>query len=122
MPERNLNGYLQEKRLIAFRVYVEGNSYNAIARILKGNAQINFSLDTLSFSLYAPWRYCAVKWNPNTNMTFARRIRARRIVGKKAARFSVTKSSILLLPARSYEDPLTLGFHAPALEYHALEG
>jgi|ERR1051326_6147706 transposase-like protein len=38
-PEPKLNGYPQEIRLLAIRMYVEGNSYNAIARILKVNPQ-----------------------------------------------------------------------------------
>ena len=38
-PEPKLNGYSQETRLLAIRMYVEGNSYNAIARILMVNPQ-----------------------------------------------------------------------------------
>ena len=34
-----MNGYSQEMRLLAIRMYVEGNSYNAIARILMVNPQ-----------------------------------------------------------------------------------
>jgi transposase-like protein len=33
------NGYLQKTQLLAVRMYVEGNSYGAIARILKVNPQ-----------------------------------------------------------------------------------
>ena len=38
-PEPNMNGYSQETRFLAIRMYVEGNSYNAIARILMVNPQ-----------------------------------------------------------------------------------
>ena len=38
-PEPSLNGYPAETRLLAIRMYVEGNSYNAIGRILKVNPQ-----------------------------------------------------------------------------------
>ena len=38
-PEPNPNGYPPETRLLAIRMYVEGNSYNAIGRILKVNPQ-----------------------------------------------------------------------------------
>lgn len=38
-PEPRPNGYPKETRLLAIRMYVEGNSYNAIARILKVNPQ-----------------------------------------------------------------------------------
>ena len=38
-PEPKPNGYLQETRLLAIRMYVEGNSYHAIGRILKVNPQ-----------------------------------------------------------------------------------
>jgi transposase-like protein len=38
-PEPNPNGYPDEVRLLAIRMYVEGNSYNAIGRILKVNPQ-----------------------------------------------------------------------------------
>jgi len=38
-PEPKPNGYPDEIRLLAIRMYVEGNSYNAIARILKVNPQ-----------------------------------------------------------------------------------
>ena len=37
--EPNPNGYPAETRLLAIRMYVEGNSYNAIGRILKVNPQ-----------------------------------------------------------------------------------
>ena len=38
-PAPNPNGYGDEIRLLAIRMYVEGNSYNAIGRILKVNPQ-----------------------------------------------------------------------------------
>ena len=38
-PEPKLNGYPAETKLLAVRMYVEGNSYHAIARILKVNPQ-----------------------------------------------------------------------------------
>jgi transposase-like protein len=38
-PKPNLNGYAKEIRLLALRMYVEGNSYGAIGRILKVNPQ-----------------------------------------------------------------------------------
>ena len=38
-PEPKPNGYPSETRLLAIRMYVEGNSYNAIGRILKVNPQ-----------------------------------------------------------------------------------
>jgi transposase-like protein len=38
-PEPRRNGYPDELRLLAIRMYVEGNSYNAIGRILKVNPQ-----------------------------------------------------------------------------------
>jgi transposase-like protein len=38
-PAPKPNGYPDEIRLLAIRMYVEGNSYNAIARILKVNPQ-----------------------------------------------------------------------------------
>lgn len=38
-PRPNPNGYAAETRLLAIRMYVEGNSYHAIARILKVNPQ-----------------------------------------------------------------------------------
>jgi len=38
-PEPKPNGYPKETRLLAIRMYVEGNSYNAIPRILKVNPQ-----------------------------------------------------------------------------------
>lgn len=38
-PEPNVNGYPTETRQLAIRMYVEGNSYGAIARILKINPQ-----------------------------------------------------------------------------------
>ena len=38
-PEPNPNGYPPGTRLLAIRMYVEGNSYNAIGRILKVNPQ-----------------------------------------------------------------------------------
>ena len=38
-PAPNPNGYAEETRLLAIRMYVEGNSYNAIGRILKVNPQ-----------------------------------------------------------------------------------
>jgi transposase-like protein len=38
-PEPKLNGYPPETRLLAIRMYVEGNSYHAIGRILKVNPQ-----------------------------------------------------------------------------------
>ncbi len=38
-PEPAPNGYPKETRLLAVRMYVEGTSYNAIARILKVNPQ-----------------------------------------------------------------------------------
>lgn len=34
-----MNGYAMETRLLAIRMYVEGNSYGAIGRILKVNPQ-----------------------------------------------------------------------------------
>ncbi len=38
-PEPKPNGYPEETRLLAVRMYVEGNSYHAIARILKVSPQ-----------------------------------------------------------------------------------
>jgi len=38
-PEPKGNGYPAETRLLAIRMYVEGNSYGSIARILKVNPQ-----------------------------------------------------------------------------------
>jgi len=38
-PEPKENGYPIETRLLAIRMYVEGNSYGAIGRILKVNPQ-----------------------------------------------------------------------------------
>jgi len=38
-PEPNPNGYPAEVRLLAIRMYVAGNSYGAIGRILKVNPQ-----------------------------------------------------------------------------------
>jgi len=38
-PEPKGNGYPIETRLLAIRMYVEGNSYGAIGRILKVNPQ-----------------------------------------------------------------------------------
>ena len=38
-PQPGLNGYPQETRLLAIRMYVEGNSYRAIARILRVSPQ-----------------------------------------------------------------------------------
>lgn len=38
-PNPKPNGYSQETKLLAVRMYVEGNSYGAIARILKINPQ-----------------------------------------------------------------------------------
>lgn len=38
-PDPKRNGYPDEIRLLAIRMYVEGNSYNAIGRILKVNPQ-----------------------------------------------------------------------------------
>lgn len=38
-PEPKLNGYAKETKLLAVRMYVEGNSYHANARILKVNPQ-----------------------------------------------------------------------------------
>lgn len=38
-PEPSGNGYPAETRLLAIRMYVEGNSYGAIGRILKVNPQ-----------------------------------------------------------------------------------
>ena len=38
-PDPKPNGYPNETRLLAIRMYVEGNSYHAIARILKVNPQ-----------------------------------------------------------------------------------
>jgi transposase-like protein len=38
-PEPKLNGYRAETRLLAIRMRFEGNSYNAIGRILKVNPQ-----------------------------------------------------------------------------------
>lgn len=38
-PEPRMNGYAMETRLLAIRMYVEGNSYGAIGRILKVNPQ-----------------------------------------------------------------------------------
>ena len=38
-PEARRNGYPPETRLLAIRMYVEGNSYHAIGRILKVNPQ-----------------------------------------------------------------------------------
>jgi transposase-like protein len=38
-PEPNPNGYPAKTRLLAIRMYVEGNSYGAIGRILKVNPQ-----------------------------------------------------------------------------------
>ncbi len=39
MLEPKPNGYSAETWLLAVRMYVEGNGYNAIARILKANPQ-----------------------------------------------------------------------------------
>jgi transposase-like protein len=39
MPEPKPNGYPNETRLLAIRMYVEGDSYNTIGRILKVNPQ-----------------------------------------------------------------------------------
>jgi transposase-like protein len=38
-PEPKPNGYPEATRLLAIRMYVEGNSYGAIGRILKVNPQ-----------------------------------------------------------------------------------
>ena len=38
-PEPKLNGYPQETRMLALRMFVEGNSQRAIARILKISPQ-----------------------------------------------------------------------------------
>ena len=38
-PDPKPNGYPAETRLLAIRMYVEGNSYHAIGRILKVNPQ-----------------------------------------------------------------------------------
>ena len=38
-PEPKPQGYSEETRLLAIRMYVEGNSYRSIARILKVNPQ-----------------------------------------------------------------------------------
>ena len=38
-PSLKPNGYSKETKLLAVRMYVEGNSYGAIARILKVNPQ-----------------------------------------------------------------------------------
>jgi len=38
-PEPKPNGYSKEMRILAIRMYVEGNSYNAIGQILKVNPQ-----------------------------------------------------------------------------------
>jgi transposase-like protein len=38
-PEPKKQGYSKDMRLLAVRMYVEGNSYNAIGRILKVNPQ-----------------------------------------------------------------------------------
>lgn len=38
-PDPKPNGYSKETKLLAVRMYVEGNSYGAIARILKVNPQ-----------------------------------------------------------------------------------
>lgn len=38
-PVPNPNGYSKETKLLAVRMYVEGNSYGAIARVLKVNPQ-----------------------------------------------------------------------------------
>lgn len=38
-PVSKPNGYSKETKLLAIRMYVEGNSYGAIARILKVNPQ-----------------------------------------------------------------------------------
>lgn len=38
-PAPNLNGYPRETQLLSIRMYVEGNSYNAIGWILKVNPQ-----------------------------------------------------------------------------------
>ena len=38
-PEPKENGYPVETRLLAIRMYVEGNSYGSIARVLKVNPQ-----------------------------------------------------------------------------------
>ena len=38
-PHQKLNGYTAQTRMLAIRMYVEGNSYNAIGRILKVNPQ-----------------------------------------------------------------------------------
>ena len=38
-PKPNPNGYSDKTRMLAIRMYVEGNSYGSIARILKVNPQ-----------------------------------------------------------------------------------
>ena len=38
-PKPNPNGYPDETRMLAIRMYVEGSSYRSIARILKVNPQ-----------------------------------------------------------------------------------
>ena len=38
-PKPNPNGYPEETRMLAIRMYVEGSSYGSIARILKVNPQ-----------------------------------------------------------------------------------
>ncbi len=38
-PAPKPNGYSKETRLLAVRMYVEGNSYGSIARVLKINPQ-----------------------------------------------------------------------------------
>lgn len=38
-PDPKPNGYPEETRLLAIRMYVEGNRYGAVARILKVNPQ-----------------------------------------------------------------------------------
>jgi len=38
-PKPKQNGYEADVRMLAIRMYVEGNSYRAIARILKVNPQ-----------------------------------------------------------------------------------
>jgi transposase-like protein len=38
-PEPNLNGYPPEKRLKAIKLYLEGNSFRSIERLLKVNHQ-----------------------------------------------------------------------------------
>lgn len=52
-PQPKLNGYPPETRLLAIRMYLEGNSYNAIGRILKVNPQsvVNW---VKAYSAYLP--------------------------------------------------------------------